>query len=351
MRNGKVWLGIAVSAACVWWAFRDVPAGSFVAALSSVNYAIAAPVMLLILGIIYVRAWRWKVLVGHLKPIPVGQLYLASLVGFAVNNLLPARIGELARCYTLRRATGTRFASLLATVVVERMWDGASVVGMLLIAYAIWDFPGLDQTLGVSRTGVLATMAASTGVLLGGFLLLRYASASVLKLADRVLVVFPGAWVAKIRGTLVTFVGGFQGIRGPAQWLAVIALSLLAWIASAAGMWAVAAACGAVLTVEQAAVVLLAIVAAVTIPASPGYVGTYHVLAKKALVWCGYSPEKALAIATMIHLVNYVPQTLAGLWALKRQGVDMAEVKAIADGGEGDGAATARENGGPVARV
>jgi uncharacterized protein (TIRG00374 family) len=330
MRNWKVWLGIAVSAACVGWAFRDVSAGAFFGAFRSANWAIAAPVMVLVLAIIYVRALRWKVLVGHLGTIPASQLYLASLVGFAVNNLLPARIGELARCYTLRRATGVRFASLLATVVVERMWDGASVVGMLLIAYSAWDFPGLDQALGVSRTRVLAAMAVSTGVLLGGFLLLRYASVPVLKVTDRACAVFPATWAAKIGGTLRTFVGGFQGIRGPGQWLAVIALSLAAWFASAAGMWLAAEACGARLTMEQATVVLLAIVAAVTIPASPGYVGTYHVLAKKALVWCGYAPEKALAVATMIHLVNYVPQTLAGLWALKRQGLDMAEVKTIA---------------------
>ena len=338
MRNWKVWLGIAISVLCVVWAFHNVEADKFLRALGETDYRIAVPMGVAILGIIYLRAWRWRFLVGHLKPIPVFQLWLSALVGFGVNNLLPVRIGELARCYTLRRAEGVRFSSVLATVVVERMWDGLSVVALLGIGYSIWDFPGLDQVLGVSHRTVLATMGVSTAVLLGGFLALRYGSGPLLRIADRVLARFPEGFARKVGGTLRTFVSGFQGIRGAGQWLAVIGLSLLAWGLSAVGMWVVAFACGAKLSVEQTAVVFLAIVAAVTVPASPGFIGTYHVFAKKALVWAGYAPDKALAVATMIHLVNYVPQTLAGLWALKRQGLDMAEVKAIREP-EGEDAA------------
>ena len=329
MRNWKVWVGIAISALCVWWAFRDVPGGPFLRALAVTNYWIAAPMSVAILGIVYLRAIRWRFLVGHLKPIPVFSLWLSALVGFGVNNLLPARIGELARCYTLRRAEGVRFSSILATVVVERMWDGLSVVALLLIAYTFWAFPGVDLALGVSHRAVLTTMAASTAVLLGGFLLLRYASDPLLRLADRFLARLPDGFARKAGGTLRTFVSGFQGIRGPAQWLGVIAFSLLPWGLSVVVMWVLAYACGADLSVEQTVVLFMAIVAAVTIPASPGYIGTYHVLAKKALVWAGYAPDQALAVATMIHLANYVPQTLGGLWALKRQGLDMTAVKSI----------------------
>ena len=341
MRNWKVWLGIVVSVVCVWWAFSGVLADpekrrTFWEAIRHANLLVCAVAGLWVMGVIWVRAVRWRMLLRHIKPIRVWTLFEAESVGFAVNNLLPARIGELARCYSLRRVEGVPFSSLLASVVAERMWDGISIFACVAVLFAVRDFPGIEEVLGVSQNKVLTTFGVLTGVVLAVFVVFRYFSALAMRITRTLVSVFPKRIADKVLEIEETFIQGFQGIRGVGDWFALSGLSIFIWVISAFGIWLVGLSFGwdHRLSHDQVIVVMVAIIAAVSAPTAPGYVGLYHVFGMQALVrWGGMQPGPALAVASVIHLVNYLPQTVFGLWALKRQGMDLSEVRKAGEQG------------------
>ena len=78
-----------------------------------------------------VRAWRWQFLLIGVGHIPLRSLWSSIMIGFMGNNILPARLGELLRAYSLGRSAGVSRSAALASVVVERILD----IGVLLLIF------------------------------------------------------------------------------------------------------------------------------------------------------------------------------------------------------------------------
>src|SRR5262249_49776204 len=91
------------------------------------------------LAVVWLRALRWRHLTGTIRPMPRAALFRAVAVGFMANNIFPLRIGELVRVGFLARETRAPAAAVLATVVLERVIDGLSVLAMALGAIAFAD--------------------------------------------------------------------------------------------------------------------------------------------------------------------------------------------------------------------
>ena len=112
-------LGLAVTIPLLWWALHDV---HFSEVWSEFLGADKIPLLATMLAVslsIPVRAARWRILMQSKgKKLPLAPLYHATAAGFAINNLLPARTGEVARAYAARRLTGITFSVAMSTVVI-----------------------------------------------------------------------------------------------------------------------------------------------------------------------------------------------------------------------------------------
>ena len=64
------------------------------------------------------------------------------ITGYAVNNLLPARAGELARAALISQRSGLPFTESLTVTLVERLLDGLAIVGLFLVGAQL---PALPQ--------------------------------------------------------------------------------------------------------------------------------------------------------------------------------------------------------------
>ena len=89
-----------------------------------------------------VRALRWQLLFHRETRPPYGATAAASLVGLAVNSLLPLRAGEAARVIALNRRAGTSPVESAATVALERILDVFCLL-LLLLAALPW-LPEVD---------------------------------------------------------------------------------------------------------------------------------------------------------------------------------------------------------------
>src|SRR5919205_2861972 len=105
--KGK-FVGIVITLVCLGLAFYRVDYGELVAALARANYLLLVPALLLWLVGYLTRTVRWRVILAGAGAGSLFELFGVLMVGFATNNLLPARLGEVARAYLMRQRTGMR---------------------------------------------------------------------------------------------------------------------------------------------------------------------------------------------------------------------------------------------------
>src|SRR5688572_20419721 len=130
--RGKVWIGVAVSALLLWVAVRGVSLDEVLGELRRVRPLWLVPVILSLFVRFWLTAVRWQLLLRPIKQIGVHRLFAVTLIGFMANNVLPARLGEFVRAYALGRAEGLPPSLPFATIVIERIFDGFTLLLFLL---------------------------------------------------------------------------------------------------------------------------------------------------------------------------------------------------------------------------
>src|SRR5262245_8678765 len=166
MRGKTRLVGIAVTLLCLVLAFYGIDYHALWGALATANYVLVLPAMLLWLFGYVARSVRWRTILAGSSVGSLFNLFGVLMIGFATNNLLPARLGELARAYLLRRRTGLRKTFVLASVFLERVFDGLALVAVLMILSAMIELPGWG------REVELAASLLSVGGTHGGTVML-----------------------------------------------------------------------------------------------------------------------------------------------------------------------------------
>jgi len=330
---GKV-LGIAVTLVCLALAIYGVNFSELQIALAGANYVLIAPALLMWLIGYVARTLRWRAILAGSPVGSLTSLFGVLMVGFATNNLLPARLGEFARAYLLRRRTGLRKTFVLASIFLERIFDGLALVAVIMVVSALVELPNsarnLEYIAGVLFIGV------GLGVIV---VLYRYEFvAKVVALVTRPLPARIGAFA---NGAFTSFVHGLSSMRRPKVVASTSFLSVVVWgiewaaymfVVSAFNLglspWQQAAACAFLLVVVNLGIML---------PAAPGYVGTFQFFAVSALAVWEVPREEALAVAIVAHLTQYVLVTGIGLLFFGREHVSLRTVANVSrDDGDSD---------------
>src|SRR4051812_44536092 len=149
-------LGITLSAALLYLAFKDI---SFAEVLRQVRKADVGLLALASLAgtlIFPLRARRWRPILDPIAPrLPFGMLWRATAIGMMINNVVPARAGELARAFALSRSTPTvPFPAAFASLVVDRLFDAVVVLLLMFIAMLDPAFPHGAEVAGYSMARI-----------------------------------------------------------------------------------------------------------------------------------------------------------------------------------------------------
>src|SRR3954468_12569639 len=164
-KGGRI-AGIVITLVCLGLAFYQVNLQELGGALAGADYRLIVPAMALWLIGYGARTLRWRALLTGSKVGPLQGLFGVLMVGFATNNLLPARLGELARAYLLRRQTGLRKTFVLASIFLERIFDGLALVAVLLVLSALVELPGWGREVELIATVLFVGVALGVTVLL-----------------------------------------------------------------------------------------------------------------------------------------------------------------------------------------
>ena len=167
MRSWRFLLGILISGVFLVYAFRGQDYGAIWDSLKGVRYWLLIPALGLYFCGVLARTFRWSLLLSPIEKISVRNLLPITVIGFMANNVLPLRTGEVVRSYVLNKNYGVRKAASLTTIAVERIFDGITMVGFILIAAITIDLTNELQHV-VKLASVLFGIAVS-GLIIATF--------------------------------------------------------------------------------------------------------------------------------------------------------------------------------------
>ena len=326
-------IGLLVTIPLLWWAlqgihfaqvwerFRDSAKLPLAATMVAVGLTLPA------------RAARWRVLLREeLDWLPFAPLYHATAAGFAVNNLLPARAGEVARAYAARRLTGVRFSAAVTTIALSRVLDGVTLFAILVFATLVGWLPSEFTILKVSVGRIILVASVVFAV----FFALALGAATfpqpVLRLtawiSPRTL---PRRWVTGFNEGVKGIIDSLAVMRDPQQLAQVAMWSAVIWGLGGLSFFLAFLAFDLSVPWHAAFTLQTLINFGLVIPSTPGFVGVFEAVTRASLSIYGVDGASAVSYAVAYHFCLYAPVTLMGLWSLNRTRIRMVEVQEEVD--------------------
>ena len=351
----NITIGILVSALFIYLAFRRVEPAEIVYSLRHINYFWVIPNMIIVLLTMVIRSYRWKYLLQPIREYDLGKLFPPVMIGFMANNILPVRLGEVVRAYSLGAKTNESRSSIFATVVIERIFDRLALLFMFWLVFLYIPVPQSIKKFGIF-TFILNV------IVIIALLVLKRKRDLLIKWTFRPLFFVPAKLRERIEYIVRKFSDGLL-IFGEYRALGLIVLwSLVLWLVIALSNYFIFMAFGLYPNVAASFILLFFVAAAVMLPSAPGFVGVFQagVIGAFALMnsiniigyevtWndvqtltlvapafgsapipgigslCeavglfGISKGQALSFSIVLWLSQYLPVTLIGLYYLKRE--------------------------------
>ncbi|MBN2385793.1 MAG: flippase-like domain-containing protein [Anaerolineales bacterium] len=327
MKRWQLWVGVLISVGFLWLALRGLKLGEFWEAVKTANYWWILPGVAVYFIAVWVRAWRWHYLLGPIRKIPTRTMFPVTCIGYMGNNIYPARAGEVLRAVVLKRREGVPISASLATIIVERIFDG-----VVMLAFVFINLPELAR-LASSDSGFVGNIQdlalIGTGIFLGAlvlFLLAAMFPAFTAGIGQWFIEHFlPKRFRERTAGIMHKFLDGLASLRSPFNVLMVFLTSVLIWLLETVKYWFVMHAF--TFSVSFFALMLLNGIAnlATTIPSAPGYIGTWEAVTKAVLVAYEVPGAEALGYAVVLHVALWLPITVLGAWYMAREGLKWSD--------------------------
>ncbi len=322
MKRWQFWVGLALSAGFLYLALRGLGINDIWEPLKSARYWWLLPgVGVYFIGV-WVRSWRWHYLLRPVKLVSTPSIFPIVAIGYMGNNIYPARAGEFLRAFVLKRKEDISISASLATIVVERVFDGVVMLGFVFL-----NLPELATLTGTSGfIGNIQTLAIWGAVAFLGVLVVFLAAAMFPAPAEKVIVklikiLLPERFQVKANDIVLRFLNGLESLRSPREAIMVLLTSIVIWLLETGKYWFVMQAFD--FQVSFFALMLMngIVNLATTIPSAPGYVGTFDAPGIAVLTAYGVDQGVAAGYTLVLHAALWLPITLLGAYYMLREGI------------------------------
>jgi uncharacterized protein (TIRG00374 family) len=329
-RTVRIALSIAISAVFLAFAVRGVDWNEAAGALAKAHYLYVVPMFGICIWSLYIRAQRWRILLRPVGTPAMRTLVAATNIGFMANMVLPLRMGEVIRPVLVSRKEHEPLSGILATVVLERIFDMFTILFLFGVSAAT-----VSVSPEVRQWGYrLCALAAIIG---GAVAFVRWQEALALRVLQLVLRPFPPRLAEPVDHFFRGFVQALEILDSPWTFLQLLGWSLYLWLViNAIYLLGILAFELPVPLIVGSIVVTAVIAIAVSAPSAPGYIGAFQVGCTLSLAIFGVSKSDAFAYSIILHVTQFVGVVAAGLYSLAREGMTLRQVEEVS---ETDGAA------------
>jgi len=316
----KFIISLSVSLILVVFAFKDLEWQAFWEALKSIDFMVLALGASVLVASNLIRAARWRILLSPQKEIRIKHLFEATMIGYMGSNVLPFKLGEVLRAIVVSKRHHISVTGVGASIIVERSLD---IVSFLIIAgvYGLL-VPSFESARLLSGLGLSALLG-----MLGFSFWMNQNHDRVVVMITRWAAGFRRGGHEKRAEHILSIFKGLETLWHMPKPFHVILQTLVLWsmyllvtfLAFQTFDFGVTLAT----SINIAFVLMIFSTLSLSIPAAPGYVGTYHSAVLAALMLFGIEGDSAMAFAVVLHLMNFVIYTPTGAWYLMKSGLSL----------------------------
>ncbi len=339
--------GILISVVALYFAFRNVPFSELIDYTTSVNYFWMMLSILLVLASFVFRVLRWQVILSAITKIKFWRAYHPLMIGFMLNCIMPARIGELARPAILHQKDKVPFTSGLATVATERIFDLLILILLLTIVFSSIQ---IDTDLSISfgkyelnkktLESIASGMVKLCLLLIFGIILvsINYSRTIIKKIIMGIpdLLFSTGSkthnkTIEYICNPLVGIVDniatGFGFIKSIKDISICLFFSSVIWILQAVSYYLIALGCpGIELSFFEITAVMIILCFFIALPSVPGFWGLWEAGGVFALSLFAVSSTDAAGFSLVSHVVQMFPVIIVGLISMLLYGINIKQI-------------------------
>ena len=304
-RSIKFILGVLISIIGLYYAFRQINFWELWVSLKNVNFVLITIAIVILLLSNVIRAWRWQILAKPIKDVSFEPAFSSIMIGYFGNSVLPFRMGEFLRAYVVADKTSLTASTAFGTIVIERILDFIGLSAVILLIMTVYPLKTIGGSI-IFGVIVLSLTAFIFIYLFGGLkstLLVKIEKSSLLQFG----------LLRKILLFIKNILDGATTIRATNKLGIILLYTLIIWIMYYCSTYLATIATGIELEWFEIGVLLISTTLAISIPAAPGYVGTYHAAAVYILTnLFNVDRLDAQAAAIILHAVGTIPIVIIG---------------------------------------
>jgi uncharacterized protein (TIRG00374 family) len=322
LKRWQFWLGVMISAVFLYFALRGWELDRAWLALRTANYGWIIPGVVVYFFGVWARTWRWHYMLRPIKAVPLVRLFPVVVIGYMGNNIYPARAGELIRAYVLRQKEAVSISASLATIIVERIFDG-----VIMLLFVFVSLPLTPMPEGLRRVVVLFSLLFF-GALAVFFVIAARPARSQVVYNWFIARLVPPRYQDLARGLLDRFMDGLHCLRSGKDVLMIFVTSLVIWLAETVKYWFVMHSFDFSVPFYVLMLMNGVVNLATTIPSAPGYVGTFDAPGIEVLKQFGVDRAVATSYTLVLHAALLLPITLLGFYYMGRESVSWEDLGA-----------------------
>ncbi len=322
IKRWHIALGILISAIFLYLAFRKIEFDQLWQYLRSAKWGwVLLGLVFYFLGV-WVRTWRWQVLLNPLKRIPQRELFPVVCIGYMGNNIFPARAGELLRSVVLKRRYEIPISASLASIIVERIIDGVVMLGFIF--FNLTELNKLTDSsgfVGSIRALALWGSIAFIGALLFFLIAAKFPdkTAAFIRRAAKIV---PEKWREKILDIGLRFITGIEALNSWKSLTMVLATSVVIWLLETSVYYVVMRAFPMQVSFFGLMLMNGILNLSTTLPSAPGYIGTFDAPGIALLSAYGVDKTLAAGYTLVLHAALWLPVTLLGAYYFAGEGLN-----------------------------
>ena len=340
--------GVLVSGAALYFTFRNIPLDELLDYFCRINYWWVIPAVVFVFVGFVVRVIRWQLLLSPIKQTSFFAAFHPLMIGFALNIVLPARLGEVARPAIFGKKEHAPFSKVLATVGAERVLDVFVLLGFLAVVLVTVDIdPSLELTLGgyhldkSTLDGIAVATVQLALLMVAGIIVISMEKTR--GFIKKVILICPDLLFpigktnrekikqkicSKLVHILDNFAMGFALLKSPWKLGLCLSLSLLAWLFAALSHYVLSIGSpGVDVTFLEMCAVMVILCFFISLPSVPGYWGLWEAGGVFGLLIFGVPNKEAAGFTLVNHFFQMVPVVLVGLVSLIVTGIDIAQLR------------------------
>ena len=311
-------LGFLISITLLYLSLRGISFKEIVRTLEGADYRLVFLPVLFVGFAVTGCAFRWSKVCGG--KVRFRHTFTALMIGLFVNNVLPARIGEIARGYVLSKKTGLSLTYSLSTVLADRFFD---LVGLLAITFLFLP----EQALPPAVSKAIFFLVALLIICIIGMILLsrkRFAGIIAAKLHN-----IKKPFFSKIAHRVLEIQENLKRVNSPLNLLGFTLLSVANWLSMSVAMYLTALSVGVKVNLVHMPFVCALLNMGLTLPSSPGYIGVYQFLLTYLLMIFAVPKSEAFTVSLLFHAMWYIPYNIVGALLLIKENLKFKEFQRV----------------------